>query len=62
MRNLLEYPVTKEEVLQALKEVTSTTDLEDKLGDLNGYIMERVTEVMKREFRHEDFNPTEGAR
>jgi hypothetical protein len=54
-RNILKYPITKEEVIQVLEE--AMRHWEECIGGQHNYILSSLIPVVERDFRHEDFNP-----
>jgi hypothetical protein len=55
-RNLLEYPITKEEVIGIIEGYAVELP-EHVYGGEQPYILSRLIKLVEREFRHEDFNP-----
>jgi hypothetical protein len=56
-RNLLEYPITKEEVIQVLEDTLEEIEMIGAVGGQEEHILTSLICVIEREFRHEDFNP-----
>lgn len=56
-RNLLEYPITKDEVLKTIEEATRRAFNPKAIGGQELYIMKRVSELVAFGFCHADFNP-----
>lgn len=54
-RNLLQYPITMEEVLQVIEHALMQEDDDDRVGDQNAAILARILELAPHRFTAEDF-------
>jgi len=54
-RNLVEYPITMEEVLKAIEHALMLEDDDDRVGGQNAAILSRVLELAPDRFTAEDF-------
>lgn len=58
MRNLVEYPITIDEVKLALEMAAMQ---EDGVGGFNSYVLTRIRDLLDERFTPQDFNPPENA-
>jgi hypothetical protein len=47
MRNLLEYPITKEEIVECLAELARTFDNLELCGDMRPLLLKRAIKIIK---------------
>jgi hypothetical protein len=55
MRNLLEYPITKDEVCDVIIKAYQAEYAEMRCGDLGPFILDRLLTVVKRDFNPKDY-------
>jgi hypothetical protein len=54
-RNLIEYPITMQEVLTAIEHALMQEDDDDRIGGQNAAILARILELAPHRFTAEDF-------
>lgn len=56
VRDLTVFPITKDEVLSTLDHYCMVADDDDGTGSIDAFVLQRVFNVMNREFKEEDFS------
>jgi hypothetical protein len=50
MRNLVEFPITKEEIIGLLRRLQEDFQAEEKIGDMRALLLERTIKIIEKEF------------
>lgn len=56
LRDLLRYPITKEEIISLLQDVDDSLD-HQLVGDIRPGIVQSLIAVVERDYKVEDYNP-----
>ena len=54
-RNLIEHPITMNEVWETMQEARRRNYEENRVGDQQGYILTRIADLIEERFTEEDF-------